>query len=728
MGADNAMSDGKQISIVCPHCRTEYRVSTDISGKMVTCKRCGKTFAASENNNVPTPHLGLLAVKYNLITREQLADALSFISNQKSEENRAPLESVLMERGLLTEAQIETLKATELLGKVSQMSRQFGALAVEKSILSEEVLKAAFEKQAVLFKKTKIVRHVKDILLEEGHLGKADHDLLLNEMNASVSEQTESVKTGAGDETEPTAEVRRNFELIISEDRMSVELRAKADPPAAISPVAVRRLLKAEGVSHGIIEDKELESLLSSLKEQGAAVVVARGMPPNAGEDAALKYHFAKDQKVGTMGTHGEIDFKNKGEVPFVHQGDLLIEKIPAVPCSPGHDVMGNELKPTAPSDVKLLFGPGVELSEDRLKLYAKADGQPKLSLGGRLSVVTDLVISGDVDLKTGHIDFEGNVKVTGTIQSGFKVKGANVEAKEIMGAQITALGDITTTGGIIGAVVKAQGTIKAKYIKHATMSTFGDIIVQKEITDSNINTSGACVLARGKILSSEISAKQGIEAVDIGTDVSSPCKLTVGVDDHVEAEIEGLLNAIRRREDRLLKIKEEISSLDQEQQKIHKEIADLAQIQDRSLVKQRALKQKLDELSEEDSEKRQEFENAVESLGKGAQDAEASLGNLFDKQDDLAHKTEKMQHEAEQVKDDICELKNELEAIRHWAKSQKKTATIKVSGAVVQGTLIGGPHTRTVLKETVRHVAIREVKNTDSGSAVEYEIKLQSS
>jgi len=385
-------------------------------------------------------------------------------------------------------------------------------------------------------------------------------------------------------------------------------------------------------------------------------------------------------------------------------------------------------LKPPPPSDVKLLFGSGVEPSEDRLKLYAKSDGQPKFSLGGRLSVVSDLVINGDVDLKSGHIDFEGDVKITGTIQSGFNVKGTNVEAKEIMGAQITASGDITTTGGIIGAVIKAQGSIKAKYIKHATISTFGDIIVQKEITDSDINTSGACLLDRGKILSSEISAKQGIEAVDIGTDLSSPCRLTVGVDDHIEAEMEGLQNAIKRREDRLTKMNGQITALDSKHQKIHEEIADLAQLQDRSLVNQRTLKQRLEDLPEEVSEKRPELESGIAALGQQAQDAEVSLGNLFDKQDKLTHQTEEVQHEAEQVKEDIYELKNELDAIHHWAKSQKKAAVIKVSGEVVQGTFISGPHTRTVVKDTARHVTIREVRNTDLDSAVEWEIKLQSS
>jgi uncharacterized protein (DUF342 family) len=332
------------------------------------------------------------------------------------------------------------------------------------------------------------------------------------------------------------------------------------------------------------------------------------------------------------------------------------------------------------------------------------------------------------VDLKSGHIDFEGDVKITGTIQSGFNVKAANVEAKEIMAAQVTASGDVVTTGGVIGASIKAQGQIKAKYIKQSNLSTFGDILVQKEITDSDIYTSGACRVERGKILASEISAKQGIIAADIGTELSSPSRLIVGVDDHIEAETEGIQNAISRRQNRLEKIETNIAAIDTEQQDIHKKIAEMAQVQDRALVQQRDLKKGLDELSGEDSEKRQELEKAIESLGKQAQDAENSLGDFFEKQDDLALKTEKLQQETEQVNEDIYELKYELDAIRHWAKSQKKAATIKVSGAIVQGTFIGGPHTRTTLKENARHVTIREVKNTDPDSAVEYEIKLQSS
>jgi predicted Zn finger-like uncharacterized protein len=710
------MSDEKLISIVCPHCQTEYRVPPSIAGKKVACKRCEKTFTVSTTDE--HPNLGLLAVKYNLITKAQLTEVLTALSHGASEKTPADLASALLERKLLTESQLETLKRTELLEKVSETSWEFGALALQKSMLTKADLKAAFEKQALLFKEAKTVRHIKDILLEEGRLGQSDHDLILDELNGAPSQ-----------EDEPATDAKTStYELTISEDRMSVSLRATGTPPGVISPETVRRQLETEGVTHGIVDDGELEALLAALKKPDAHVVIARGTPPRESKDASLRYHFAKDQKVGTLGIHGEIDFKDRGEVPYVHPGDLLVEKTAGVPGTPGHDVFGNELTPSPPKDVKLLSGSGVETSEDRSKLFAKVEGQPKLTLGGRLSVVSDLVINGDVDLKTGHIDFEGNVKVNGTIQSGFNVKGANVEAREIIGAKITASGDVTTTGGIIGAEVKTQGNIRAKYIKQATLSTFGDIVVQKEITDSSINTSGACLLERGKILSSEISAKQGIEAVDIGTELSAPCKLSVGVDDHIEAEVEGIQNAIERRRDRISKMEEQTAILETEEQKTHKDIADQAQIQDRSLVNQRSLKEKLAELPDDDTESRPKMEAAIADLGRQAQEAEAALGGLFDRQDEITLQAERVQHETEQVNEDIYELEHELDAIRHWAKSQKKAAAIKISGTVFQGTFIGGPHTQTVIKEDARHVTIREVKNTDPDSSVEYEIKLQHS
>lgn len=719
------MPEEKQFAIVCPGCNTEYRVPHEIAGKRVTCKRCKEIFTAARKDSFldPSHRLGELAVKFNLITREQLAETLSGIQNSDG----ISLESALLQKKLLTMPQIEALKLTDLFRKANQTSRRLGALAIEKGMITEADLKTALEKQATLFKETRTIHHVQDILVKDGLLSENDKNALIAATGNKDSEPSEKMGVALEEEKASMEEVNQFFALTVSEDRMSASLRPKAEKAPPVSVAAVSAFLKSNGILHGILEENELASLLASPPAPDTSIVVARGTPPEAGVDASIQYHFNTNQKVGTLGSQGYIDFKDKGDVPFVRKGGLLLSKIPPIPGKPGIDVRGNVIPPAVPADVKILIGEGAQLSENKLKVFAKTDGQPKISLGGRLSVVSDLVINGDVDLKTGHVDFEGNVKVTGTIQSGFHVKGANISAKEIMSAQIVTSGSVTTTGGIIGAAIKAQGDVKAKYIKHTTLSTFGDVVVQKEIMDSNINTSGSCLLTRGKILSSEISAKQGIEAADIGTDLSSPCRLTVGVDDHVEAELEGIENAAGRREERLKNMQREIEALEKEQQAVHNKIADLAQVQDRSLVQQRPLKKELEALSPEGEEKRRELEARIAALDVRIRDAESTLGELFDQQDKLTQKVDELQLQAEQVQDDVLELRHESEAIRHWAKSQKKAAVIKVTGSVVQGTVISGPHARTVLKETCRHVTLREVKNTDPDSAVEWEIKIHS-
>ena len=518
-------------------------------------------------------------------------------------------------------------------------------------------------------------------------------------------------------------EVQRHYELTLAEDKMSAALLPREAGAPSVPGASLRAFLKSKGVVHGVLPDADLAAYFSLEKKPDGPQIIASGTPPVPGKDATIVYHFTKDQKVGTVGAHGVIDFKDRGEIPFVKAGDLLMEKVPGTSGTPGCDIFGNGIPVAPPSDIKFLLGSGVELSDDKMKVFAKADGQPKLTLGGRLAVASDLIITGDVDLKSGHVEFEGDVKITGTIQSGFKVKGANIFAKEIMASEIIAKGNVTVAGGVIGAVIKAQGEVKAKYIKNGKISTFGDVLIEKEITDSNIDTSGACRLAKGKIIASELSAKQGIEAMDIGTDLSLPCKLAVGVDDHVEAEMDGIEKAIARRTERFDQMMQSLEGKEAQQQELHRKIAELAQVQDRALVEQRQLRS---DLAAASPETRSELEARIQALGGRAVEAENALGDFFSSQDRLTLEMEDLQGQADQVQEDIEELKHEMDAIRHWAKSQKKAAVVKVLGTMVQGTVISGPHARSIMKENCRNVTFRELKNTDPDSAVEWEIKIQ--
>ena len=278
-----------------------------------------------------------------------------------------------------------------------------------------------------------------------------------------------------------------------------------------------------------MIGDDDLTNMLASLKPKEEGWLIAEGTPPKSGEDAKIVYHFDTEAlKVGTVRESGIIDFKDKGEIQQIKEGDLLAEKVPLVKEVPGKDVLGQTIPVDKARDVPLLAGENTKASEDGLKVTAKTGGRPALAKDGRISVYPELRIEGDVGLETGHIRFSGHINVRGIIQEGFRVKGGRLTAMEINKAEVDIEGDIDIQGGIIGSKVKTNGNIKARYIEASTIRALGDISVRDEVLHGDIEINGLLSMSSpaGKIISSTISARKGMEAAIIGSDASRPCTL----------------------------------------------------------------------------------------------------------------------------------------------------------------------------------------------------------
>ena len=342
------------------------------------------------------------------------------------------------------------------------------------------------------------------------------------------------------------------------------------------------------------------------------------------------------------------------------------------------------------------------------------------------MSVLSDLKIPGDVGLKTGHIAFDGNVHVAGTIQNGFRVSSANLAAGEILGADIVASGNVVVNGGIIGTTIKAQGYIKAKYIKDSVIGAYGDITAAREIIDSEIETSGACRVDSGKIISSVIVAKKGVAAVDIGTDVSKPCKLKAGAEDHIEKELTAIKNAIARCRERLLAMEERRQELNQKEQPVHRKIAELAQVQDRAIVQQRKLTEELDISRKKGAqEKADQVQKALAELELTAKAADEAIDRLFDAQDSLAEEIKANQEDLKTVEEQIEELCQEKNVLTEWSQKDKGIPVVTVKGSIYSGTMVAGVHSSKVLEKTLKNIVIKEVKITDPDAAQGWGLQL---
>lgn len=507
-----------------------------------------------------------------------------------------------------------------------------------------------------------------------------------------------------------------SLDLAVSQDSLKAYIHPKGRIPAKVSVATVKKLLEAKEIKYGIVDDTVIANYLKDENLRGKPLKIAEGKAPKATRDSTIKYYFDTDpHKIGKIKEGGAIDFKDRGEIPHVKDGDLIAKKIPGRAGSPGIDVFGNPIPVEKPKDIKIRYGKGAQLSEDLLRIFATIDGLPHVPSDGRIFVSPELKISGDVGLETGHVDFDGNIIVSGSVQDGFRVKGKQLTAKEILKARIHITGDVVVFGGIIGAHIKAGGNVRAMHMRGSSIQALGDVVIESECFDSTIESSGACIVKSGRICSSSISAKNGIEAKNIGSDSSTPCNLVVGIDTRVKKKIKRLQKQLMLREKVQGNRRERIEQLHKDSEKA---VEKIAQAQDRLMVKQRALKKQTGLF--EKTENREQLTN-VEMLAKNLDSeirkAEQALGKLFSTQDGIASKIAAFEKKIENGEKRIEELFDEVEALTEWSAKGKPMPTVKVYDTIYSGTIIRGIYSSIVIRESFRTGLIREAKVSEPDS-----------
>ena len=771
----------KTVIITCSACQTLYKVPSALLGKEVPCKKCGKKFIAAEAKNEPAlPLIGQVILNYNLAPKDKLIKAIeTYASNQLSQPGQS-LEQFLLADHVITEENMALAKDISRVWKKRQLEKQFAVLAAKSGFARPEDVKQALKEQAIIFQKSRQLVSIGDILVKHNQLTRQQQHAILKKQNRLDERPPSTPDKGAPpsetpahpvqDEVKPPQSAPKvppaspadteqapfpqetsasvpdviddayleqikgevleghGFEIIVSFDRIRAFFRSTDQGDDNVQAYDIIKCLDDEGITYGVMKmDKLKEELEANPSGEKIIFKIADGTPPEVGKPGKITIHFdTEPPKAGKVDDTGQIDFKDRGEIPHVKEGELLAERIPATQGIPGIDIYGDPIHVEEIEDHPLLFGSGVLLSEDGLKLFAKVKGQPQLSPNGKVSVLDELKIQGDVGYKTGHIDFDGNITITGTIQNGFKVKGGNVKAKEVNGAELELSGSLTVSDGITDSVIHALGDVTAKFISKSTIVNFENILVAKQIIDSKVTCGGSCKAPGGKIISSEISAKNGVEAVDIGTAMSKPCKLKAGSDDHLAKEIGGINNAIERQKSAMKECKDAIANLTKEEEQTHKLIAENAHIQDRSQIEQRAVRNEIKTVKESgDTKAVSQLEAKIRELEQNARKAENEINALFERQDKILEMVELHKERLPDFEKRLWELTSERKNILEYAKKEKGIAIIKATGTIYAGTTITGVHSSRVVSENVRKAQIKEVRVTDPDSTVEYEMRL---
>lgn len=291
--------------------------------------------------------------------------------------------------------------------------------------------------------------------------------------------------------------------------------------------------LNKKGITHGL----KRELFFSDL-ESGKPYVIAEGTPCIDGKDSVIKMYELEDPKPEVK-EDGKVNHYELKLINKVKAGDWLGERIDATEGFPGKSVYGETLIPSKGKNFPLLYDKNTVyevVHSGRTLLYSKIDGAASYC-EGKIKVSNHLEIDGDVDFKTGNINFDGYVTIKGTVTDGFSVEATkDIEINSSLGlGNIKWIksheGSILIKGGIASkghVEVSAKKNIYTKFVDNAKLSCGGvahigfycinSIVDAKEVFIESVkgNIIGGLIKAETKVtvpvLGSQLEKKTIIE------------------------------------------------------------------------------------------------------------------------------------------------------------------------------------------------------------------------
>lgn len=341
--------------------------------------------------------------------------------------------------------------------------------------------------------------------------------------------------------------------------------------------------LQKKNVVHGI--DKEALKKIVDLKIIEEPVIVAHGYAAQNGENAWVELLMDPDNVPQADLNAQIIDHRNRSAFMNVLKGQEIAVKHPATLGTDGKTVIGSPVKAIPGKDASFGSGGGLEVSENGLLLTAAIDGRLSRK-DGKLVILPELEVKGDVDFGTGNINFTGSVKIAGAVREGFHVFAAgNIEIKgTVEGAQVESLSDIIIGGGVRGmgkARIVAEGSISVGFVDQAVIQSNADIKVKDAVLHSTLSAQNAVIIMggqKGQLAGGKVQAGMEVACQTLGSEMGTKTEVIVGVPPalaerrkEVSAQIAQHKNNLEKLEANLvfLKKQEQAGSLDDKKRAI---------------------------------------------------------------------------------------------------------------------------------------------------------------
>lgn len=331
--------------------------------------------------------------------------------------------------------------------------------------------------------------------------------------------------------------------------------------------IEVENAIKSQNVIYGINHE-----VVSSVVEEGkynAAVEIAKGQPKIDGEDGYYEYLFNTElNPKPQINEDGTVNYRNLHLVEMVQKGQVIVVVHPPKPGIDGITVTGKKLLARKGREVPPLRGRGFEKVPDAQQYMASITGKVE-KVNEKVFVTEIYEINGDVDMRTGNIDFRGDVIVHGNVTAGMSINATGTVTVDgtVEAAIVKAGKDIIIRGGFIGGY---KGLIETEHNLFAKFMEYGTIRVGREIhTDSILNCHVTCydkLYMEGKranIIGGYVYAACGIDVYSLGSANGAENKIVVGLEKMHLQQLIDLNNEVLKNKELVKKIDSTLAQFD---------------------------------------------------------------------------------------------------------------------------------------------------------------------
>jgi len=686
-----------------------------IKGAVLSCSTVGILQQYDFSFNTTIYMLEKLALQKKFITNAQCAQAIE--ACRDADNLDLALKNYFEKENILTDKQMKALLANYAALKTIQKNKVFGNCAVDLGLVSKEQFLGEMTRQTNKLSEKRQPEPIGKIWIQDQTLNQEQFHQIRQQLQSEQAQGTarpsKPVANPEPQQTDYSLERELDCGVILKIDAsgMAAFIKKTDTFKDTVAAAKIIEQLEENGIVYGLVESSEVEKFIDSSGFKTKPFRVARGTDPVPGKDARIEYFFETDHlKAGGIDEDGNIDFKDRGPIPWVKKGSLLAKKFPMTEAGEGKNIFAQVLSVPAVADTALKYGTGIIRSSDGLELYAEISGTPTLDGSNKVQVNHAFTAPNDVNFETGHIDYDGDIVIRGTLKAGFKAVGRVVRVGTVDGGEIRATGDVTVLNGMIGGSVYARGNVSIRFVQNSTIYCLGNLSVDKEILDSRIIASGAVIVKNGEIISSDITCNKGLFTQHLGTEKSVPNTVTFGVDTFTARELKNIQDRIEHTLDGQELINEKLGSLSEEISRDTTETLGLVHEIDRAGHENFLLS-------------KTQGDPTTRGLKSQTQVNSRLLVRLDKELNQLLDRIEKKKKQREKFKAELTELERTLEKLRseqnnftRWQQRNPGVAQAVVSGQIIQGTMINGPDVSMEILEIKNNVKILQTPVTTDG------------